>query len=85
MSVTGSLTRFLEAERGAKNPSMLCWPASTTSMPVKANWTLETFKLKLFPTSSFHSLSPAEAMMSTVSSRVNGKGACFERPASYPE
>ena len=54
-------------------------------MPVKANWTLETFKLELFPTSSFHSLSPAEAMMSTVSSRVNGKGACFERPASYPE
>jgi hypothetical protein len=72
-------------ESGFKNPSMLCWPASATSIPVKANWRVETLKLELFPTSSFHSLSPAEEMASTVSSRVNGKGACFERTASYPE
>lgn len=69
---------------GLKKPSMLCWPVSAVSMPVNASCTAVTFKSFVFPVSSFHSLSAAFAITSTVISWVKGNADCLDLEASYP-
>lgn len=72
--------------RAVRNPSIVRCPVSITPIPENDNWTLVILKgvVPLVPTSSFHSLSPKEAITSTVTFLVKGKGVCFDLNVSYP-